>query len=544
MSDATGFAPVAARKLIFTLGLALTALVASPAQADVPRGLGAYARARAADAAGRTDLAVDGYRAALTASPGNPLIAVRAYREALVAGDMPLVRTAAATLKQAGIAPADVAVIDIADAVAARRWQDANAAADRMANGPLDFLVPSLKAWLAFERGEVAPAAGLDVDAKSGLVRRFNLENRALLDIAAGRTDAGTTALRSLVASGTDSVTIRAAAAQLLVGQGRRDDALALLGGDDPVLAALRDTIGGARPSAAFGISRLFLRLAGDLVDGDARPLAIVLCRASLVLDPADDRARLTLAGALSNDGAQARAITTLEAVGSGSPYAPAAAAMAVTILARAGDTERAIAAAERASAVRGAGPDPAQRLGELFDAAGRHREAAAAYATAIERSGERADWTLYLQRGGALEQAGRWAEAKPFLERAVALAPEEAHALNYLGYAQVERGENLIAARALLERAARLQPDDAAITDSLGWAYVRTGDAAKGLPLLERAARAEPGDVTINEHLGDAYWALGRRYEARYAWRAAAVYADPVEAQRITAKLGHGPTT
>ncbi|KQN26276.1 hypothetical protein ASE86_09070 [Sphingomonas sp. Leaf33] len=533
-----------ARAVLSVFGIALAATLTLPAHADVPRGLGAYARARAADAAGRTELAVDGYRAALAASPGNPLIAVRAYREALVAGDMPLVGTAAATLKTAGIAPADVAVIDIADAVATRRWQDANAAADRLANGPLDFLMPSIKAWLAFERGEAAPAAGLDVDAKSGLVRRFNLENRALLDIAAGRTDAGTTALRSLVASGTDSVTIRAAAAQLLVGQGHRDDARALLGGDDPVLAVLRERIGGAKPSAAFGISRLFLRLAGDLVDGDARPLAIVLCRAALVIDPADDRARLTLAGALSNDGAQARAIATLDAVGSRSLYAPAAAAMAVTILSRAGDTDRAIAAAGRAAGVKGAGADTAQRLGELLDGAGRHQDAAAAYATAIERAGARADWTLYLQRGGALEQAGRWAEAKPLLERAVALAPEEAHALNYLGYAQVERGENLVAARALLERAARLQPDDAAITDSLGWAYVRTGDAAKAVPLLERAARVEPGDVTINEHLGDAYWALGRRYEARYAWRAAAVYADPAEARRIMAKLGNGPAT
>lgn len=517
-------------------------LAALPAHADVPAGLEAYARARAADAAGKTDLAVDGYRAALTASPGNPLIAMRAYREALVTGDLPLVRDAIAALKQAGIAPADVAVIDVADAVAGKRWQDANAAADRLRNGPLDFLTPSIKAWLAFERGEAAPAEALDVDAKSALLRRFNLENRALIDIAGGRADPGVAALRSLVASGSDSVTIRAAAAAMLAGQGRRDDARALLAGNDPVLVALRDRLDAARPNAAFGISRLFVRLAGDLVDGDARPLAIVLCRAALILDPRDDRARLTLAGALSNDGAQARALATVDAVDRKGPYADTAAAMAVTMLSRAGETDRAIAAAQVAAAAKGAGADDAQRLGELLDGAGRHGEAAAAYATALDRAGTAADWTLYLQRGGALEQAGRWREAKPFLERAVALAPQEPHALNYLGYAQVERGENLAAARALLERAAQLQPDDAAITDSLGWAYVRTGDAARGLPLLERAARAEPGDVTINEHLGDAYWALGRRYEARYAWRAAAVYADATDAERIISKLTNGP--
>ena len=44
----------------------------------------------------------------------------------------------------------------------------------------------------------------------------------------------------------------------------------------------------------------------------------------------------------------------------------------------------------------------------------------------AIARAGEPVRWTLYLQRGGALEQAGRWDAALPDLKRAVALAPDE----------------------------------------------------------------------------------------------------------------------
>jgi predicted negative regulator of RcsB-dependent stress response len=45
-----------------------------------------------------------------------------------------------------------------------------------------------------------------------------------------------------------------------------------------------------------------------------------------------------------------------------------------------------------------------------------------------------------------------------------------------------------------------------------------------------------------INEHLGDAYWAVGRRIEARYAWRAALVQADKREAERLNRKLTDGP--
>lgn len=60
-------------------------------------------------------------------------------------------------------------------------------------------------------------------------------------------------------------------------------------------------------------------------------------------------------------------------------------------------------------------------------------------------------------------------------------------------------------------------------------------------MPLLEAAVRADPGGARANEHLGDAYWRLGRRVEARYAWRAAEVTADPDDLARLKAKLADG---
>ena len=129
-------------------------------------------------------------------------------------------------------------------------------------------------------------------------------------------------------------------------------------------------------------------------------------------------------------------------------------------------------------------------------------------------------------------------------LERAVELAPDQPHALNHLGYAQAERGENLDAAQALLERAFKLAPQDAAITDSLGWAYYMTGRYDRAVPLLQQAAVAEPADTVINEHLGDALWQVGRRFEARYAWEAARVYASEADAARIGDKIASGLAT
>ena len=59
--------------------------------------------------------------------------------------------------------------------------------------------------------------------------------------------------------------------------------------------------------------------------------------------------------------------------------------------------------------------------------------------------------------------------------------------------------------------------------------------------PLLERAAQAEPANTEIGDHLGDAYWSIGRNYEARYAWRAALLTAEPTETARLTAKIANG---
>jgi Flp pilus assembly protein TadD len=94
-----------------------------------------------------------------------------------------------------------------------------------------------------------------------------------------------------------------------------------------------------------------------------------------------------------------------------------------------------------------------------------------------------------------------------------------------------------------MLERASQLAPDDSSITDSLAWAYFRNGDAQRALPLLERAAMAAPANGEIAEHLGDAYWMVGRRYEARYSWRAAAIVADASDGARLAAKIATGLT-
>lgn len=98
---------------------------------------------------------------------------------------------------------------------------------------------------------------------------------------------------------------------------------------------------------------------------------------------------------------------------------------------------------------------------------------------------------------------------------------PNNAMALNALGYTLADRTDRLDEARKLIERAHQLEPDDAAITDSLGWVYYRLGDKQTAERLLREAFNAYP-DAEVAAHLGEVLWQQGKRNEARRIWNQA----------------------
>ncbi len=503
----------------------------------------AYVRAMAADADGDVQTAVAAYANALNNAPDDQMVALRAYREALAAGDEPLATRAAQVLASDEATPPDVSLYLLALAV---RDKDATATERLMgevAKGPFNFMLPSLRAWQAYESGG-DPFAPLAEPANSGLESRFNIENRTLLGLATGDVTVASQAIRTLIASGRGSPDLALDGAVILASIGQRDAARALAIGAQGELSEYLRRMGRQKPGMAFALSRMMLRVAGDLAHEDAVVLSIMLTRTGLLLDPLDDRLRLLLADALSRDGADDVALETLAQIPSSSPFDDEARIVSIDVLARAGRTDEALTRAREIATRRGATSDDAQSYGDLLAANDRYDAAAEAYAMAIARAEGADNWVLYVSRGRALDAAGHWDEALAALRQAVALAPNEPVALDTLGRAQIERGVNLAKATALIERAHELRPNDPEITDSLGWAYFLQGDVDRALPLLELAAKAAPGSSEINEHLGDAYWHVGRRFEARYAWQAASVYADAEQSARLQRKISHGPGT
>jgi tetratricopeptide (TPR) repeat protein len=193
-----------------------------------------------------------------------------------------------------------------------------------------------------------------------------------------------------------------------------------------------------------------------------------------------------------------------------------------------------------------GATADDYSRLGDVLSSMKRYDEAANAYQQALARStGENPGelWPMLLLQASSLESAHRWPEAKQVLDRALAIAPNQPLILNFLGYADLEHGEDAKTAEALIVKASSLDPNDASITDSLGWALYKQGRIEDAIDTLQKAAAGDPAQSEIQEHLGDALYTAGYRFEARYAWRAALATADEDAQARLKAKIAGGLT-
>jgi tetratricopeptide (TPR) repeat protein len=143
-------------------------------------------------------------------------------------------------------------------------------------------------------------------------------------------------------------------------------------------------------------------------------------------------------------------------------------------------------------------------------------------------------DAFFYFQLGAAHERLKQFDEAVRCLKKSLELDPENAPALNYLGYTWADRGEHLAEARKLIEKAVALEPDNPAYLDSLGWVLFKLGRMEDALvPQLRAVKLQKEPDATLLEHLGDIYSALGRAAEARDAYtRSLAVQANE-EVQR-----------
>ncbi|WP_338323992.1 tetratricopeptide repeat protein [Candidatus Methylobacter oryzae] len=100
-------------------------------------------------------------------------------------------------------------------------------------------------------------------------------------------------------------------------------------------------------------------------------------------------------------------------------------------------------------------------------------------------------------------------------LKKILAKYPEDAEALNALGYSLLSRPDRYAEAEKYLQQALKLQPNEAVILDSFGWLQFKLGKINLALDYLERAyAKQQEGEIAA--HLAEVLWTLGKKDEAR----------------------------
>ena len=156
---------------------------------------------------------------------------------------------------------------------------------------------------------------------------------------------------------------------------------------------------------------------------------------------------------------------------------------------------------------------------GEMLTEHDRFDEAMAAYDKALV--GDVYNTELLYARAMLAEKMGRIDVLERDLRAIITEEPENAQALNALGYTLADRTERYEEALALIKQALELTPDDFYILDSMGWVLYRLGRLEEAVGYLEQA-REIRNDPEVAAHLGEVLWVMGDQDAARDVWESA----------------------
>ena len=410
--------------------------------------------------------------------------------------------------------------------------------------GIVALAAPFIQSW--------ALVAGQGADAVDGAITLLhgseslgplNDFHEAMLLALNGQQDAAMEKMEEVLPeTGPAPVRVAQTYAELLVRQGKNDDALIFL--REQIGQARRPTLSSAlarleagdTPGLPFdselgGMADALLGIAEALQQERGSARAILYARLALYLQPTLPEGHLLIGDTLSGQENYDAAIEAYDAIPPDAPLGSTATIRKAQTLHDKEDKEAAFSLLEDIAEVDPDRTDALIELGNLLRRDEQYERAEEAYTRAIDRLDEpkQEHWTLYYSRGISFERTKRWPEAEADFLFALELQPEQPFVLNYLGYSWVDQGLNLDEAKDMLHRAVDARPDDGFIVDSLGWVYYRLKDYEKAVDSLERAVVLQPGDPVINDHLGDAYWRVGREREAIFQWKRA-LSLDPEE--------------
>ncbi len=148
------------------------------------------------------------------------------------------------------------------------------------------------------------------------------------------------------------------------------------------------------------------------------------------------------------------------------------------------------------------------------------YRQAMTVYDQALRRYPDNND--LLYGRALVAEHLGELQRSEGDLRTILARDPDNAMALNALGYTLADRTTRYREALGYIQKALKRRPNDPAILDSMGWVQYRLGHYPQALSFLRRALKLSGGNDEIAAHLGEVLWTGGEHAAARKVWQAA----------------------
>jgi tetratricopeptide (TPR) repeat protein len=155
----------------------------------------------------------------------------------------------------------------------------------------------------------------------------------------------------------------------------------------------------------------------------------------------------------------------------------------------------------------------------QILQDAGRRDEAIHLLNTALSSLPE--DTALRYTRALLAVGSGQLELAESDLRRIISAEPDNAAAINALGYTLADLTERFDEAEQLIIQAYEMQPDDASIIDSMGWISYRLGRLREAEGYLRKAWEVMR-NAEIAAHLGEVLWVSGQKDEARSLWQLA----------------------
>ncbi len=137
--------------------------------------------------------------------------------------------------------------------------------------------------------------------------------------------------------------------------------------------------------------------------------------------------------------------------------------------------------------------------LAYVYAMTGRFRLAEYEVRKLMEAGVESAQLSAFL--GYAAWEQGRADEAIERYRKALDMDPENANALNGLGYTLACEGRDGARALTCCRKAVDMKPDNPAYLDSLGWAYYKLGYVEEARDYLGRALARAPDEPEIKAH-------------------------------------------